>query len=425
MEKSVATEDSTELKTEFRLDVILRQVHMIMQAFDWLNLGFLMFFSYAPYASHPQDSRGRFFKEESCFMRDPLQRDRDRIIHSTAFRRLKHKTQVFFATEGDYYRTRLTHSMEVAQIARGLARSLQLNEDLAEALSLAHDLGHAPFGHAGEDALEEAIVSAGGWNHNDQTFRILTRLEKRYPLFDGLNLSWETLEGIVKHNGPILGGRDANPSLRTIYDFSDRYDLELETYPSAEAQISALADDIAYNSHDIDDGLNAKLFTIAQVREVPLVGRIMGDVEKLYPELAPNTLIAETIRRIINLFVADLFKETQSRLKSGSFQTVADVRHSKSPVAALSEEMAKNLTEIHGFLCTNMYFHPLVSEMKQMGRAIVRDLFSREEHRRYSQDNPVGKDVIADAIAVLTDQEALVAHEKLTGRHYISPLTRI
>src|SRR6202521_856541 len=239
----------------------------------------------APYASNPENSRGRLHPEPEHEMRSPFQRDRDRIIHSAAFRRLKHKTQVFVYHEGDHYRTRLTHSLEVAQIARTISRALDLNEDLAEALALAHDLGHTPFGHAGEDALGAAMERFGGFGHNDQTFRILTRLERRYAGFDGLNLTWETLEGTVKHNGPLTGGAGAKPLPGTIAEYVMGHDLELATWPGAEAQVAAMSDDIAYNNHDIDDGLRAGLFAVEDLAEVPLVGPVFAEVAARHPGL--------------------------------------------------------------------------------------------------------------------------------------------
>ncbi len=356
-------------------------------------------------------------------MRDPLQRDRDRIIHATAFRRLKHKAQVFIANESEYFRTRLTHSMEVAQVARGISRSLGLNEDLAEAVSLAHDLGHPPFGHAGEDALSEALRELGGFNHNDQTFRLLHILEKKYPTFDGLNLSWETLEGIVKHNGPIVGGLEKNPSLRSIYSFSAQYDLELETYASAEAQVAALSDDIAYNSHDIDDGFRAGLFGLAELRQVPLLGQIIEQVYQAYPNLSPEAVIQETIRRLLNSFVGRLYKETRKRLDDVKPGCAQDIRNLSFPIVGLDDETTKNLSDVHQFLSDHMYFHPVIVEMKNMGRAVVRDLYTTERHKRYATHGEHAAISAADAIAHLTDIEALAAHEKLTGKKYVSPFT--
>src|SRR5689334_12736365 len=261
----------------------------------------------APYASNPAKSRGRLHPEPESDMRSPFQRDRDRIIHSTAFRRLKHKTQVFVYHEGDHYRTRLTHSLEVAQIARTVARVLGLDEDLAEALALAHDLGHTPFGHAGEEALNEEMRPYGGFSHNDQTLRILTRLERRYAEFDGLNLTWEALEGTAKHNGPLAGSFAASDGAPpSIAEYDRLYPLDLHTYPGPEAQIAALADDIAYNNHDLDDGLRAGLFAVADLAEVPLVGPIFAEVGRRYPGLDDGRLIHEAIRRVIDFMVRDL-----------------------------------------------------------------------------------------------------------------------
>src|SRR6266481_5194112 len=263
----------------------------------------------APYASNSEKSRGRLHAEPESDMRSPFQRDRDRIIHSTAFRRLKHKTQVFVYHEGDHYRTRLTHSLEVAQIARTIARALGLDEDLAEALALAHDLGHTPFGHAGEEALNAEMAPHGGFSHNDQTLRILTRLEHGYAEFDGLNLTWEALEGTVKHNGPLRGDGIERPLPPTIAEYDLCHPLALDTFPSAEAQVVALADDIAYNNHDIDDGLRAGLFPVADLADVPLVGPVFHDVASRYPGLEEPRLIHESIRRLIDRMVGDLISE--------------------------------------------------------------------------------------------------------------------
>ena len=270
----------------------------------------------APFATDSDLSRGRLVDEPRSPMRSEFQRDRDRVLHSTAFRRLKHKTQVFVYHEGDLYRTRLTHSLEVAQIARTICRTLGLDEDLAEALALAHDFGHTPFGHAGEEALDAAMQGFGGFDHNAQTLRILTKLEHRYAAFDGLNLTWESLEGVVKHNGPIIGPL-ANPKKavpETIFRFNDRFDLELGTFPGPEAQIAALADDIAYNNHDIDDGLRARLFSIDDLRDVPVVGPIIDDVLKAHPGLEAPRLAHETVRRMIDRMVRDLLDETRRRI---------------------------------------------------------------------------------------------------------------
>src|SRR5436305_1573953 len=272
-------------------------------------------------------------------MRSPFQRDRDRILHSTAFRRLKHKTQVFVYHEGDHYRTRLTHSLEVAQIARTLARALGLDEDLAEAVGLAHDLGHTPFGHAGEEALNVEMAPFGGFSHNDQTLRILTRLEHGYAEFDGLNLCWETLEGTAKHNGPLLGAGSERPVPPSIAEYDRIHSLDLDTFPGLEAQIAALADDIAYNNHDIDDGLRAGLFAVADLAEVPLVGPVFAEVAARYPALDEPRLIHEAIRRLIDRMVRDLIAETRRRLAESGVGSAAEVRRRALPVAAFSAEM--------------------------------------------------------------------------------------
>src|ERR1700761_7788346 len=275
----------------------------------------------APYACDPADSRGRLHAEPESRSRSAFRRDCDRIIHSTAFRRLKHKTQVFVFDEGDHYRTRLTHTLEVAQIARALARALSLDEDLAEALALAHDLGHPPFGHAGERALDDCLSADGGFDHNAQTLRVVTALERRYPAFDGLNLTWETLEGLVKHNGPLtdrqgdpLGRYRAHGVPETILDYSRRQDLQLWSYPGLEAQVAAFADDIAYDAHDIDDGLRAGLFSLDDIASVALPGEIVAQVRAAYPSLDSARVIHEFIRRLIGLLIEDLTGETARRL---------------------------------------------------------------------------------------------------------------
>src|SRR5437588_10302989 len=298
--------------------------------------------SRAPYASDPEKSRGRLHTEPEHALRSPFQRDRDRIIHATAFRRLKHKTQVFVYHEGDHFRTRLTHSLEVAQIARTIARALGLDEDLAEAVGLAHDLGHTPFGHAGEDALNTEMAPFGGFSHNDQTLRILTSLERRYAEFDGLNLTWETLEGTVKHNGPLKGPGIERPVPPSIAAYDRQHPLGLDTYPGPEAQIAALADDIAYNNHDIDDGLRAGLFAVADLAEVPLVGPVFEEVAQRYPGLEESRLIHESIRRLIDLMVRDLVAETRRRLADSGVDSADAVRHLGRPVAAFSEPMGNH-----------------------------------------------------------------------------------
>src|SRR6202521_3030599 len=304
--------------------------------------------SRAPYASHPEASRGRLYPEPESPMRSAFQRDRDRILHSTAFRRLKHKTQVFVYHEGDHYRTRLTHSVEVAQIARSIARILALDEDLAEAVALAHDLGHPPFGHAGEEALDEAMAPFGGFDHNEQTFRILVSLERRYAEFDGLNLTWECLEAIAKHNGPLEGpGAGAKAKARgvpaTIAEYSNNArDLELGGWPGVEAQVAALADDVAYNNHDIDDGLRAGLFEVSDLTDVPLVGPVFAEVAARYPGLETSRLIHESVRRLIDRMVSVLIEETRRRLADAKPRGVEDVRRLDRAVVSFSPVMREN-----------------------------------------------------------------------------------
>jgi dGTPase len=378
----------------------------------------------APYASKPEESRGRLRAEPESAMRSPFQRDRDRIIHSTAFRRLKHKTQVFVYHEGDHYRTRLTHSLEVAQIARTISRALGLTEDLAEALALSHDLGHTPFGHAGEDALDEVMRPFGGFGHNDQALRILTRLERRYADFDGLNLTWETLEGTVKHNGPLLGAGKPEPLPESIAEYVRSHDLELSTYAGPEAQVAALSDDIAYNNHDIDDGLRAGLFTVADLHDVPLVGPVFEEVAWRYPGLEEGRLVHEAIRRVIDLMVSDLVAETWLRLETSGVRSAADIRALGRPIAAFSTGMAENDRALKNFLFERMYRHYKVNRMTSKARRIVQDLFRLflEEPQclptewRALTDGPATKRTartVADYIAGMTDRYALDEHARL------------
>jgi dGTPase len=378
----------------------------------------------APYASNPENSRGRLHPEPESDMRSPFQRDRDRIIHSTAFRRLKHKTQVFVYHEGDHYRTRLTHSLEVAQIARTIARVLGLDEDLAEALALAHDLGHTPFGHAGEEALNDEMHPYGGFSHNDQTLRILTRLERRYAGFDGLNLTWETLEGTAKHNGPLRGPLAAiEEPPPSIAEYDGLHPLDLHTFPGPEAQIASLADDIAYNNHDLDDGLRAGLFAIADLAGIPLVGPVFAEVGRRYPGLDNVRLINEAIRRVIDRMARDLIRETGRRLEASAAATTADIRRLDTPVAAFSEEMRDHDRALKRFLFERMYRHPKVNRMASKARRVVRELFqlflaepeclpcewavspgaSEAERARR----------VADYLAGMTDRFALDEHRRL------------
>ena len=377
----------------------------------------------APYASHPKKSRGRLHPEPESDMRSPFQRDRDRIIHSTAFRRLKHKTQVFVYHEGDLYRTRLTHSLEVAQIARSVARALGLDEDLAEALALAHDLGHTPFGHAGEDALNAEMRPYGGFSHNDQTLRILTSLERRYAEFDGLNLSWETLEGTVKHNGPLAGRSNRRPLPPSIAEYDRRHPLELDTHPGLEAQVAALADDIAYNNHDIDDGLRAGLFAVADLAEVPLVGPVFADLNQRYPGLEEPRLIHEAIRRLIDRMVRDLVAETGKRLQEEGVRSVEEVRHLGQPLAAFSEEMRNHDRALKHFLYERMYRHYRVNRMSSKARRVVHELFQlflaepeclpAEWQALTGPGKTDTARVVADYLAGMTDRFALDEHRRL------------
>ena len=332
----------------------------------------------APYACDPAQSRCRLFDEVESPTRTPFQRDRDRIIHSTAFRRLKHKTQVFVAHEGDHFRTRLTHTIEVAQIARALARALRCDEDLAEALALVHDFGHTPFGHTGEDALNDKMAEWGGFDHNAQSLRVVTRLESRYAEFDGLNLTWETLEGLVKHNGPLVGpdGRGLKgPVPRTILDYNVLHDLELDRYASLEAQCAAIADDIAYNTHDIDDGLRAGLLTLSMLREVSLPARLLDEVRQLYPALDAVRTGHELMRRQITQMVEDVIvtaNRNLAEIKPGSADVV---RGAGRAIVTFSPGMAAAEKELKAFLFKNLYRHAEVVRVRVEADRIVRKLF--------------------------------------------------
>ena len=379
----------------------------------------------ALFACRPGDSRGRDFAEPESPTRSCFQRDRDRIVHAAAFRRLKYKTQVFVYHEGDYYRTRLTHSIEVAQIARSISRALGLNEDLAEAMALAHDLGHTCFGHAGEDALNRAMAPYGGFDHNEQTFRILTSLERRYAEFDGLNLTWETLEGLVKHNGPLVGPASRyNKVPPTIAAYCrDVRDLEVDSFASAEAQVAALADDIAYNNHDIDDGLRAGLFPLEELRALPVVGPVLEAVTARYPDLESSRLIHETIRRLIDLMVTDLLTETRQRISAESPESADDVRRLNGPLVAFSEEMRQNDRALRAFLFQRMYRHYKVNRMTAKAKRVVHELFEHylarpdclpDEWRAAAAatEGPGRARLVADYIAGMTDRYALNEHAK-------------
>jgi dGTPase len=381
--------------------------------------------SYAPYACDPAASRGRLHPEPESRTRTAFQRDRDRIVHTAAFRRLQHKTQVFVSHEGDHYRSRLTHSLEVAQIARSISRCLGLNEDLAEALALAHDLGHTPFGHAGEDALNACMAEFGGFDHNAQTLRIVTRLEHRYADFDGLNLTWETLEGVVKHNGPLIAAIGDDHGLpEPIRDYVAQHDLELHTWPSAEAQAAALSDDIAYNNHDIDDGLRAGLFTIEDLRAVGFIDAVFAEVEARHPGLDTARVIHETVRTLIGLMVEDAIAETGRRLERLGPRTPDDVRDAGGAAVAFSAAMAEHDRELKEFLFERMYRHYKVNRMSSRARRIVRELFALfdaepevlpDPWRAQAEtgDGPKRARVVADYIAGMTDRFALDEHHRL------------
>lgn len=330
------------------------------------------------YACDPWSSRGRLHPESDSLTRSAFQRDRDRIIHTTAFRRLKHKTQVFIAQDGDHYRTRLTHTIEVAQVARSLARALRLDEDLAEGVALVHDFGHTPFGHTGEDALDEKLRDYGGFDHNAQSLRIVTRLERRYAEYDGINLTWEALEGLVKHNGPLvmkdnLAG--AKPVPQPILDYSKRHDLWLDTYASLEAQVAAISDDIAYNTHDIDDGLRSGYLTFEMLEEVPFLHRLMSEVSTRYPGLEETRFTNEIMRRQITAMVEDVIGVSQANLSEIRPESADAVRHAGRTMACFSDDMATVDHQIKTLLFKRIYRHPDIMEIRKGAGQIVSDLF--------------------------------------------------
>jgi dGTPase len=385
----------------------------------------------AQYAADPQDSRGRLTPEPPSPSRNDFRRDCDRIIHSTAFRRLAYKTQVFVFHEGDHYRTRLTHTLEVQQIARSLARALGLDEDLAEALALAHDLGHPPFGHAGERALDHCLAAHGGFDHNAQALRVVTLTERRYAEFDGLNLTWETLEGIVKHNGPLTDrrgrpiGRYADRGVpAAIRHYGHQQDLELWTYAGAEAQAAAIADDIAYDAHDLDDGLRAELFATDDLLEVAFVGDILREIAARYPRLEPSRVAHELIRRIITRMIEDVTAESARLLAGLAPASSQGVREAEAPVIAFSPAMAAADAAVKGFLYPRMYRHPRIARIMGDAQGVVRDLFghfaARPEdmpadwpHGLEQADDAGRARRIADFIAGMTDRYALSEHARL------------
>jgi dGTPase len=374
----------------------------------------------ASFATLPGTSRGRFLPERESATRTCYQRDRDRIIHSTAFRRLKHKTQVFVQDEGDYYRTRLTHSLEVAQIARSLARVLALDEDLAETLALAHDLGHTPFGHAGEEALSAASQAIGGFDHNAHALRLVTKLEHRYAEFDGLNLTWETLEGLVKHNGPLKA-----PLSAPISSFDARWSLELSSWPGLEAQLASLADDIAYVNHDIDDGLRAGLFAADDLMDLPMAGEHTKMlVDEYGPDLELSRFIGELVRGLIGGLIDDLIAETRLRIAKARPSTVAAVRSQGVAMASFSNGMQRQLGELKAFLFARMYRHPRVMGSVEKAKSVIVSLFEAfsEEPARLPPDwaascgapnDATTMGVVRDYIAGMTDRFALAEYRRV------------
>ncbi|GGB18114.1 deoxyguanosinetriphosphate triphosphohydrolase-like protein [Sphingomonas metalli] len=376
----------------------------------------------AAWAADPSSSRGRQHDEDDGSVRGPrdaFQRDRDRIIHSISFRRLRHKTQVFMAPDGDHFRVRLTHSIEVAQIGRAVARALGLNEDLTEALCLAHDIGHPPFGHAGEDALKAALGHAGGFDHNGHTLRTLTAIERPYPRWNGLNLTWETLEGLAKHNGPV---RHPGWALAAV---DAAVPLELERWPSLEAQVAAIADDIAYDNHDIDDGLRAGLLTLDQLLEVPLVARVWRGVEARHGGCAPDRLARELVRSQIGEMVTDLMDETRARVADSGVASVDDVRAAGRALAGFSDGMRVEERDLKRFMYANLYHHPMQIAAAEAAHGVVAGLFAAyrddpqtlppEWQERLPQEEPERSRHIADFIAGMTDRYAVAQYRRVVG----------
>jgi len=380
----------------------------------------------APYATKAEDTRGRLLPEAPSETRTEFQRDRDRIIHSGGFRKLRNKTQVFIESEGDYYRTRLTHTLEVAQISCAIARTLSLNEDLADAIALSHDLGHTCFGHAGETALSTLMEPYGGFAHNEQTFRVLTLLEHQYIEFDGLNLTWETLEGVVKHNGPLLPEKPGEALPPSIAAFNVQYDLDLGHFPGPEAQIASLADDIAYNTHDIDDGYRAGFFTFDDIKDLPLFGPILEDIRRRAPNAPKDRIVHAVVRQVIGTMVTDLIDTTKATLSRLNPQTVHDVRRAKEPTVCFSFAMQQNMRILRDFLRKRMYGHSKVNRVCAKSERIVREMFGflmerpdclpNEWYARVrgrDSDDAYKARIIADYIAGMTDRFAVLEHRRL------------
>ncbi len=373
----------------------------------------------APYAAHSAQGQGRLFAEAAHASRSQFQRDRDRIIHCISFRRLRHKTQVFVAPDGDHYRVRLTHSLEVAQIGRTLARALGLNEDLTEALCLAHDIGHPPFGHAGEDALQEALAEFGGFDHNAQTIRTLTRLETPYPRWDGLNLTWEMLEGLAKHNGPV-----AQPTW-ALAEANDAMDLELQSWPSLEAQVAAIADDIAYDNHDIDDGIRAGLLSLDQLLELPFIADRWQAISDRFADVSPARLLPELIRDQIGLMVNDVLETTHARIEGLGVRSSKDVRQAGQMISGFSSAMAEKERALKGFMYENLYHHPKQMAAAEEGKMVVTDLVKAYREQpdlmpeswasALPEKEPARTRHIADFLAGMTDRYARNRYREIFG----------
>jgi dGTPase len=376
----------------------------------------------APYASHPDDSRGRLYPEPETTTRGPrdaFQRDRDRIIHSISFRRLRHKTQVFLAPDGDHFRVRLTHSLEVAQIGRTVARTLGLNEDLTEALCLAHDIGHPPFGHAGEDALEAALKDRGGFDHNGNTLRTLTEIDSPYPRFPGLNLTWETLEGLAKHNGPIIEPQWA------LARADEQFPLELANWSSLEAQVAAIADDIAYDNHDIDDGLRAGLLSLDQLLALPMIAARWDECRARFADVAPERLVGELIRGQIGGMVMDLIETSRAAIAEARVNSADDVRDTGRALIKFSERMRDDERDLKRFMYANLYHHPRQLAAAEAARDVVAGLFAAyhadpslmpsEWAARLPADEPGLSRHIADFIAGMTDRYAIARYREVVG----------
>tara|TARA_B100001741_G_scaffold26272_1_gene19046 strand:+ start:772 stop:1953 length:1182 start_codon:yes stop_codon:yes gene_type:complete len=381
------------------------------------------------YATFSQKTKGRMIFENHIDERTCFQRDRDRILHSAAFRRLKHKTQVFLNEQGDYYRTRLTHTIEVSQISRSISFALNLNEDLTEAIALSHDLGHPPFGHAGEEILNEKMISYGGFDHNEQALRILCELEKRYPNFIGLNLCWETLDGIIKHNGII----DKPRQFLKILDSKFQFDLNSNT--SLEGQVAAIADDIAYLTHDFDDGLNSGILNINQIKNLPIIDMIIKEISNKFINITDQFLAHEMVRRLISVLVQDTINNSKLNIKNYNIQSVENVKHCSKPIVCFSSKTLSNVSVIRDFLLNKLWHHPKVDKSKSLGKKVISDLFDffikdpniliNEEKLYNNKKTMAGKSpkslerFVADKIASLTDRNALEMHKKYFKSNYI------